>query len=1079
MKTTPILLLLLSCAMAISVLAQENLIRNCSFESSQGYAPSQTFGFPDDVLVASPGPPAGSGALSQWSIIHGSGWGEFYWYWGDVSNQPSHDGARFINLTSGSGQTTLQGVAQSFEVIAGQSYTVTYFSRARVTGARILAAIQLDTGSATGDLSQESAPDSTWRPFTFSFVPDSTTTATLSFRQAFWAAGLENGVFLDSVSVTSTETPLSIVATSSTVPLVYSGAAASMDLINSGQSTLTSASISASNSSFAGAGLHDGNATNSLSQNAYFQSGLHFPAAATFVLNTSVNMAGYDITGIQSLMGWASVSSAQANQTYLVEVSKVGDPGFTAVAMVSYKPFEDVDAAAYESRVELTHPSGMVASGVDAIRFTFLDPVGPDGVASGSGQFEGSVIREIDVMGSPSAVGPPAVSLSFPPSRYLVQRSDANVGDIRIQGSLGASADAIQGRAVVMSGANSGVATEWQTLIDAPTAGLFSGTLSGVAAGGWYQIEVRSMRDGDPGPVSWIEKVGVGDIYITAGQSNSANYGSPNYTPSDDRVVSRSALSVPGWQLAQDPQPLADGSGASVWSRLGDLLVEELDIPVGFVAVGVGSTQAAEWLPATSNYASRLKPAIQSFPASGFRAILWHQGESDAIATVSASLHAFRLNSIISQSRIDGAWTIPWYIAEASFHPNTNLAQEEPVVAGQRSAIYGDPAVFFGPSTDSFHLEDASGGKLADSVHFNAAGLNDHATQWLAILTANTPRVPRNGGFEENRTPGVTGLGPLADGGTAITSISDPDSPSVIGWRILSSTGTTAANGSNGILNPGPGTYSAAVDTSNGGVLPSMNGRHVATLSSGSGGNHFLHSTRNNVEAQQITTLTVAIGVRDNPASFGNARLEILADGDPVAARTFSKADLDGIRAGSSAGAFTDASISFISDASETGHRALAVRISKPGGSGTVLDFDNVRLNSSALTAFQQWQILHFSSLDNADAQHDADPDRDGVANGLEYFMGCLPKVKNAAPATTMVGVGGRSFVRFDLPLDPTVSDSGLVLEYSHNLADWFPAMTASDGSVLETKTPDLWRIEIASDTHPKAFFRASYHPNL
>jgi hypothetical protein len=480
-------------------------------------------------------------------------------------------------------------------------------------------------------------------------------------------------------------------------------------------------------------------------------------------------------------------------------------------------------------------------------------------------------------------------------------------------------------------------------------------------------------------------------------------------------------------------------------------------------------------LPGTSNYNSRLRTAIQSFPAAGFRAVLWHQGESDSIANVDAATHASRLGSIISQSRTDAGWTIPWYISEASFHPDTNLSQEEKVTAGQRAAIHADPAVFFGPTTDAFHLEDASGGKLSDTVHFNAAGLADHAAQWSAILTEATTATPSNGAFEENRTPSITGLSPLADGASAIVSTSALDSPSVIGWRILSSAGSTAANGSNGLLNPSAGTYAAAADSTNGGVLPGMSGRHVATLSGGSGGNHFLHSTRATLPPRQLVTLTVAIGVRDNPSSFGDATLEILADGVAVASTTFTKANLDALKGADSAGSFTDASVSFTTDAAENGTRALGIRISKPGGSGTVLDFDHVRLSSVPLTAFQQWQILHFGSISSPDADPELDFDQDGWPTGLEYFMGTLPKVPNPAPATALVDVAGRQFARFVLPLDPAVTDPGRTLEYSFNLATWSPAADSPDGAVNETRSPASWVLDVATDTHPRAFFRAGF----
>lgn len=532
----------------------------------------------------------------------------------------------------------------------------------------------------------------------------------------------------------------------------------------------------------------------------------------------------------------------------------------------------------------------------------------------------------------------------------------------------------------------SATTTSWQTIATNPN-GAFSGALTGVAAGGWYAVEVRSVFNETPTASITINKVGVGDIYITCGQSNSANYGAPIHTPTDDRVSVRTAVSGSTWRHGYDPMPVASGAGGSVWSRLGDQLAAADDIPIGFICVGVGGTEVSQWVPGTANYDNRLKPALQSLGASGCRAVLWHQGESDSLASVTAITHAARLNSMITQSRTDAGWTVPWYLAEASFHPSSNLTQEEPVCAGQRLAVHGDAKVFLGPTTDAFHLEDAAGGKLSDSVHFNAAGLLDHATQWRDILRGTASLAPRNAGFEDNRTAAITGLAALADGASHTVNIStDNDSPSVLGWRILSASGTTAADGSNGFLNPGAGSYAAAIDSSNNGVLPNMAGRHVAFLSGGTAGNHFLHTTRANLQPATLYTLAAAIGVRDDPGAFGGVRLDLLADGQVLATTSLTKAALDALRGGNSAGTFTDASLSFMAGATVPAGQPLAVRIAKTNGAATVLDFDNIRLTTAAASGYGAFQIEHWNSTAHPDSGRALNPDGDDIPNAIEYF---------------------------------------------------------------------------------------------
>jgi hypothetical protein len=108
--------------------------------------------------------------------------------------------------------------------------------------------------------------------------------------------------------------------------------------------------------------------------------------------------AGYDITEIQSIAAWTS-GSGFPNQKYNVSVRYFGDTTYTFLTTVEYQPFPGTTAAAGGStKVNLTDDTGILAGGIDAIRFDFLTTTDIHSTAS-------TVFREIDVQGSATPTG--------------------------------------------------------------------------------------------------------------------------------------------------------------------------------------------------------------------------------------------------------------------------------------------------------------------------------------------------------------------------------------------------------------------------------------------------------------------------------------------------------------------------------------------------------------------------------------------------------------------------------------------------------------------------------------------------
>jgi len=326
------------------------------------------------------------------------------------------------------------------------------------------------------------------------------------------------------------------------------------------------------------------------------------------------------------------------------------------------------------------------------------------------------------------------LTLMQPTERAVFQRSRENRAAVPVEGTFTGTAGRIEARAVAMGGSR-GPKTNWEVVDAAPAAGGFAGHLM-APAGGWYRIEVRAL-DGDKevGQVS-VERVGVGEVFITAGQSNAANWGKPRQTAQDDRV-SAANVETGRWQACADPQPGADGGGGSPWPAMGDLLAQRRDVPIGIISTGVGATSVAQWQP--DGLYGRIRSALKFVGKNGARAILWHQGESDNVSGTTAEGYARLLANIIKQSWVDAGREVPWGVALAAWHPAGRPGKQAAVIAGQRAVIQNVRGVFAGPDTDEMQAKGAF--YRCDGVHFNERGLREHGRRWAeAILGRGSGR---------------------------------------------------------------------------------------------------------------------------------------------------------------------------------------------------------------------------------------------------------------------------------------------------------------------------------------------------
>ncbi|WP_394793443.1 sialate O-acetylesterase [Armatimonas sp.] len=338
------------------------------------------------------------------------------------------------------------------------------------------------------------------------------------------------------------------------------------------------------------------------------------------------------------------------------------------------------------------------------------------------------------------------MTLTAPLEYQVTQRSSRTKGKLVITGTLTEA----PGKGTTLEARLS--EGGWQKLKPKFEGTAFTATLD-APAGGWYRLDVRATRAGAVLSEAAVEHVGVGEVFVVAGQSNSANHGEEKQRTKTGNVVT---FDGKRWQLANDPQPGASGGGGSFLPPFGDAIATRFKVPVGFIACGIGASSVREWLPQGSTFPNpptiesrvqkradglweckgeafaMLTSRMKALGPRGFRAVLWHQGESDAnqrdsTRTLAGNLYHDYLAKLIRDSRRAIGWDAPWFVAQVSYHVPGD--ESSPEIRAAQATLWKERLALQGPDSDALKSEwRDTGGK---GVHFSGPGLREHAARWV------------------------------------------------------------------------------------------------------------------------------------------------------------------------------------------------------------------------------------------------------------------------------------------------------------------------------------------------------------
>ncbi len=288
--------------------------------------------------------------------------------------------------------------------------------------------------------------------------------------------------------------------------------------------------------------------------------------------------------------------------------------------------------------------------------------------------------------------------------------------------------------------------------------GKFSGTVSGVPAGGPYdfQFSIADSSGKEHEPVI-VKNILVGDLWILAGQSNMQGVGRMEHALSAEKAV-RAYYMNNRWDVAQDPlhnlyqacAPVHCGNpeartnknpvtGVGPGVAFGHKMWKNTKIPQGLIACGHGGTSMEQWDPAKKKLGdnSLYGAAVNRLKRLGGRAagILWYHGCSETNPADCGPVYTKRMQNLVNNFRkYTGNPALPFVMVQLGRYSGLGLGcsafwdairEQQRVLPGKIKHLLTVPAIDL-ELDDPIHISGESqhvlGKRLAVAMNYLVSG---------------------------------------------------------------------------------------------------------------------------------------------------------------------------------------------------------------------------------------------------------------------------------------------------------------------------------------------------------------------
>ncbi len=334
-----------------------------------------------------------------------------------------------------------------------------------------------------------------------------------------------------------------------------------------------------------------------------------------------------------------------------------------------------------------------------------------------------------------------SIAITSPVDYRIFQRDSSSKADITVTGTYVGSPSAIE------ASWNNG---PYSTIVSNPSGGSFSGILADQTAG---QGTLTVRFTNDQTATASKNYIGIGDIFVIAGQSNAVGEGIKNQVYSNPTLKASLFGNDDKWKELVDPvdSPIGQvdsisydsGVGGSVWPRLATYLLANQNVPVAFIPTAQGGTSIERWQKTNSTKSGGLNlygSMARRINAVGgkIKAVLLWQGERnamlcDASATCNQTAYKALLTTFANDVFADfGTKTVVAQIGNRDGATSVGLNN---IRVAQQSAWDDGGNILPGPALYDVNLYTEFVGSGEDGTHFRSdADIQTAANRWWVAM---------------------------------------------------------------------------------------------------------------------------------------------------------------------------------------------------------------------------------------------------------------------------------------------------------------------------------------------------------